>query len=92
MNKEGAIAGMIAGVLVTLFYVFAHKGIFSNGVEDTESEEAQHWNKSTESYSFIEKDGGTQLSVELEIEEQYADMFTEMWPRALKKLKEVSEK
>ena len=28
MNKEGAIAGMIAGVLVTLFYVFAHKGIF----------------------------------------------------------------
>jgi cation/acetate symporter len=28
MNKEGAIAGMIAGVAVTLFYVFAHKGIF----------------------------------------------------------------
>jgi len=28
MNKEGAIAGMAAGVLVTLFYVFAHKGIF----------------------------------------------------------------
>ena len=28
MNKEGVIAGMIAGVLVTLFYVFAHKGIF----------------------------------------------------------------
>ncbi|MBV2193242.1 MAG: cation acetate symporter, partial [Azonexus sp.] len=28
MNKEGAIAGMIAGLAVTLFYVFAHKGIF----------------------------------------------------------------
>ena len=28
MNKEGAIAGMIAGLTVTLFYVFAHKGIF----------------------------------------------------------------
>jgi len=28
MNKEGAIAGMVAGLLVTLFYVFAHKGIF----------------------------------------------------------------
>jgi cation/acetate symporter len=28
MNKEGAIAGMIAGLFVTLFYVFAHKGIF----------------------------------------------------------------
>ncbi|MGR6805163.1 sodium:solute symporter family protein [Sphaerotilus natans] len=28
MNKEGAMAGMLAGLLVTLFYVFAHKGIF----------------------------------------------------------------
>ena len=28
MNKEGAIAGMLAGLTVTLIYVFAHKGIF----------------------------------------------------------------
>ena len=28
MNKEGAVAGMLAGLAVTLFYVFAHKGIF----------------------------------------------------------------
>ncbi len=27
MNKEGAIAGMVAGISVTLFYVFQHKGI-----------------------------------------------------------------
>ena len=27
MNKEGAIAGMIAGISVTLLYVFQHKGI-----------------------------------------------------------------
>ncbi len=28
MNKEGAMAGMLAGLFVTLFYVFAHKGVF----------------------------------------------------------------
>ncbi|MGV6817996.1 MAG: sodium:solute symporter family protein [Thiotrichales bacterium] len=28
MNKAGAISGMIAGIGVTLFYVFQHKGIF----------------------------------------------------------------
>ena len=27
MNKEGAIAGMLAGLGVTLFYVFQHKGV-----------------------------------------------------------------
>ncbi len=28
MNKEGAMAGMLAGLGITMFYVFAHKGIF----------------------------------------------------------------
>ncbi|CAE6924026.1 sodium:solute symporter family protein [Vibrio alginolyticus] len=27
INKEGAIAGMIAGISITLFYVFQHKGV-----------------------------------------------------------------
>lgn len=28
MNKQGAMAGMLAGLFVTLAYVFAHKGLF----------------------------------------------------------------
>jgi len=28
MNKEGAIAGMAAGIGITMLYVFAHKGLF----------------------------------------------------------------
>ncbi len=28
MNMQGAIAGMLSGLFVTLFYVFAHKGLF----------------------------------------------------------------
>ena len=28
MNKQGATTGMLAGLTVTLFYVFAHKGLF----------------------------------------------------------------
>ncbi len=28
MNKEGAMAGMLVGLFITLFYVFAHKGLF----------------------------------------------------------------
>jgi cation/acetate symporter len=34
MNKEGAIAGMLAGLGITMLYVFAHKGIlFIKGTE-----------------------------------------------------------
>ena len=28
MNSQGAVLGMLAGLFVTLFYVFAHKGLF----------------------------------------------------------------
>ena len=28
MNTAGAVSGMVAGIGVTLFYVFQHKGIF----------------------------------------------------------------
>jgi cation/acetate symporter len=28
MNKQGAMAGMLAGIGITMFYVFAHKGLF----------------------------------------------------------------
>ena len=28
MNKEGAMAGMLAGIGITMLYVFAHKGLF----------------------------------------------------------------
>jgi len=34
MNKQGAIAGMLAGIGVTMFYVFAHKGfLFIKGTD-----------------------------------------------------------
>lgn len=33
MNREGAIAGMVAGISITLFYVFQHKGIMF--IQDT---------------------------------------------------------
>jgi cation/acetate symporter len=34
MNKQGAVAGMLAGIGVTMFYVFAHTGIgFVKGTE-----------------------------------------------------------
>ncbi|EKE27297.1 MAG: hypothetical protein ACD_3C00226G0016 [uncultured bacterium (gcode 4)] len=44
-----------------------------------------------ENYTFIEKDGFTQVLVELDSKEEYKDMFEEMWPEALKKLKILSE-
>lgn len=45
-----------------------------------------------ENYTFTEKDGVTHVLVELDSKEEYKNMFEEMWPEALKKLKTLTER
>jgi cation/acetate symporter len=43
MNKEGAIAGMVAGIGVTLLYVFQHKGIMFIASTSYMGDMPQNW-------------------------------------------------
>jgi len=43
MNKEGAIAGMIVGLVVTLLYIFWYKGFFFIKGTNLAPDDAQHW-------------------------------------------------
>jgi uncharacterized protein YndB with AHSA1/START domain len=93
MGPEGN-GGMISVIAENRPYEFIsikHIGIINDGVVDTDSEEAQKWAPAFENYSFSENNGKTTVSVDMDIEEEYEDMFKEMWPKALKKLKELSE-
>ena len=38
------------------------------------------------------KDGKTELLVDMDINDEYKEMFEGMWPNALQKLKELAEK
>lgn len=46
-----------------------------------------------ENYTLTDTDGGTDVSIDLlNITDEYADMFNNVWPKALHKLKEIAEK
>lgn len=45
-----------------------------------------------ENYTFTEVDGGTRVDIDLDTNDEYKDMFEGMWPKALEKLKEISER
>ena len=46
-----------------------------------------------ENYTFAEKDGGTEVNIDMDIvNEEYKEMFEGMWPKALLKLKELAER
>lgn len=62
-----------------------------DGSEDRDSKIAKGWIGTTERYTFDEKNGKTELTVEINTPPSWADMFTDSWPKALEKLKEMCE-
>ncbi len=93
----GAGGGMgMASIIKTSrkpeFVSIEHIGLVMDGVVDTESEEAKKWAPAFENYTFTEVDGGTQLSVSIDVLTEYKSMFEEMWPVALTLLKALAEK
>lgn len=94
-GENGAEMGMvsrIAEIREGEFVSIEHLGIYKNGVEDTESEEARKWSPAFENYTLVEKDGGTVFVLDQDIDENEEAMFSEMWDRALVSLKAIAER
>jgi uncharacterized protein YndB with AHSA1/START domain len=90
-GEEGGMVSRIAENIPNEFISIEHLGIWKNGVEDTTSEEAKKWAPSFENYTFKEENGVTEVQVDIDMLEEYVDMFKEMWPKSLERLKELAE-
>lgn len=93
--ETGEEMGMVSRIAENKPYEFIsieHLGMIKNGVEDMESEEVKKWVPSHENYTFKEKDGTTEVLVDIDIEDEYVKMFNEMWPDALQRLKVIAER
>ena len=88
-GEEGGMVATIAKNTPNEYVSIKHLGEWKNGAEDLWPEDKGGY----ENYTFIEKDGGTELKIELtNLPEEYAEMFNEMWPKALVILKDLAEK
>ena len=65
--------------------------LLPGGVEDRDSDMAKGWVGTAEEYTFTENHGGTELTVVMKINPEWAEMFLNDWPKALAKLKEICE-
>jgi uncharacterized protein YndB with AHSA1/START domain len=74
------------------FISIRHLGFIKNGVEDTESPEIKSWLPAYENYTFVQKNGITEVKVDIDVAIEYENMFEETWPKALTKLKKLCEK
>lgn len=92
LSKDGE--GMVSRIAEKRAYEFMgieHLGFVKDGKEDTESEKVQKWKGAREDYTLKEVAGRTELSVEMDITEDYLDYFSKTWPKALQKVKNIAE-
>lgn len=93
--ESGKLGGILSRVKENRkpeFISIEHYGIIKDGVEDTTSEEVKKWVPAFENYMLTEKDGGTEVTVDVDTEKDYLALFEGMWPKALARLKELAEK
>ncbi|MGY6741609.1 MAG: SRPBCC domain-containing protein [Cecembia sp.] len=93
-DGKGNISGMVSKIKANRLYEFIsieHLGFVENGKEDTSSEAVKSWTGNLENYTFNEKNGTTEVLVELDTDEEHKEMFDSTWNEALKKLKTITE-
>lgn len=95
INKDGQKEGMVAEIAESIYPRFIsikHLGYVANGVDDTTSDAIKAWTPAYENYTLEALDGGrTLFTVEADSTDEFYQMFTDLWPKALQNLKEVSE-
>lgn len=93
-DENGNKGGMVSCIKENRLYEYIsieHIGLIINGKEDLESEEVKKWAGAFENYTLKEKDGKTEILIDIDLNEDYIEMFNDMWPKALQKFKELSE-
>lgn len=95
LDEQGEKGGMVSEIAKSSYPAYIsirHIGIISRGKEDTTSDEVKKWTPSYENYTLQQVDGqATNFLVDMDAVEEWAPMFEEMWPRALRKLKALCE-
>ena len=74
------------------FMSFEHLGMVKDGVEDTTSEKVKAWAGAHENYTLKSVGEKTELTVDMDINDEWKDYFMTTWPKALDKLKDLAEK
>ena len=87
-GKGNGMISRIARKQPDAFMSFEHLGVMKDGKEDTATAE---WAGATENYTLTDEDGGTRLSVEIDVEGEFESYFDKTFPAALEKVRDLSE-
>ncbi|ATL49960.1 ATPase [Chitinophaga caeni] len=90
-GDNNGMVSRVADMIPDQWMSIEHLGLVSKGVEDTESPEIKAWAGAKENYALKEVDHQTDLQVEVDVNDDFSSFLSEKFPKALARLKEISE-
>lgn len=94
-DDKGEKGGMVSEIfdnILNQFVSIRHYGLVKGNVEITEGPDVEKWANGFENYTFVDNNGTTTLTVDLDTADDFLDYMNEKYPKALDKLKEICEK
>lgn len=92
MSPSGeGMNSVIARKIPNEFMSFRHLSMVKDGIEKPLDVETRKWSGALENYHLHEEDGITELKVEVDTDEETIKYFENVFPVALKKVKELAE-
>lgn len=91
-SAEGGMVSRIRENRLHEFISVEHLGAVKDGVEDTDSAAAKEWAPAYENYTFRDSNGGTELTIEMDIPAEEKANFEKVWADALARLKVLAER
>ena len=91
---DGNGRGMVSRIAENRPYEYMsieHLGEIIDGMEDTTSDKIKEWAGSHENYTLKKVNGKTELSVDMDINDEFKEIFAKIWPVALENVKKLSE-
>jgi hypothetical protein len=87
-------SGMVSRIAENIpneYMSIEHLGEVSGGVEDTVSERIKVWAGAHENYTLKAIGNGTELTMDMDITDDFKEMFEKMWPKAMDNIKRLAE-
>jgi uncharacterized protein YndB with AHSA1/START domain len=91
-GREGGMIGRIRENIPGKFISIEYFGFIRDGVETMCGPEVDDWQGALENYTLSSSAGKTVLSVDLDVIPEFSQLFEEQWPKALERLKQISER
>ncbi len=88
-EEDGKVSGMFSRIAENRRHEYISIEHLGEIKDDKEVE--TEWKGAHENYTFKEKDRKTELLVDMDADDEFKEMFENIWPEALKKLKAIAE-